>query len=114
MSSANPNHWSSLLTLQTLLPLAAGAVIGWCGNWYFYHRSVRDAEVQARSMETQLRISRTLLEIFERQGDIELARDADGNITGGRVIHLAGNAVSESTATGTLTVGPKATPQQDH
>ena len=60
----------------------------------------------ARVQDKHTRMLTTSLTNEEQKGNMELARDKDGNITGGRVIRLQGSAISSSIATGDLTTAP--------
>lgn len=90
--------WSNAW-IQGLVFVLVGAVIALGISDYYARESTHDAEVLAR-------MSRTLLITAEEKGDVELYRDAKGEITGARVIRLQGGAISETKATGDLTTGP--------
>lgn len=77
----------------------AGGVIGWFTAVHFERESEKDTQQQTRMLTT-------LLLTAEAQGLVKLARDADGNITGGRVIELTGAAQESqdsTSASGSLT-----------
>ena len=61
----------------------------------------------AKDTERQTRMLTTLLETAEQNGLVKLARDAKGEITGGRVIELRAAAQSTTSASGDLTTGPR-------
>jgi hypothetical protein len=88
------NSW-----LQGCVFFVVGTAAGLGISYYFAHEADKDT---AR----QLLMLQTLLVTAEEKGDVQLYRDAKGEITGGRVIHLQAGAVSETTATGDLTTGP--------
>jgi hypothetical protein len=89
--------------------LVVGAVLGGVIALYFARVAARDTQRQLELAQQQLtiavqqtqvselqsRMMRTLLVTAEEQGLVKLARDAKGEITGGRVIELRG-AVQES------------------
>jgi hypothetical protein len=87
-------------TVFLLAGAAIGGVVGWETSAYFARESDRDTQRELRMMST-------LLLTAEEQGLVKLARDAKGDITGGRVIELRGS-VKESqdstSASGDLTV----------
>lgn len=75
--------------LPNIVCTLLGLVVGWAiGNY---------------SQQDLIRRTNTLLIAAENAGYVQLARNAKGEITGGRIVHLQGGGVSESSATGTLT-----------
>jgi hypothetical protein len=66
----------------------------------------RQGKVAAEATARQLRMSQTLLTQGEEQGHYKLARDKDGNITGGRIIELAATGTARPSATVDLKTGP--------
>jgi hypothetical protein len=92
------NGWNH--DLGTLL---AGALISWAVSAYYYRITSIDTQPQLRGVQS-------LLVIAEEHGLVKLARDARGNITGGRIIELRAGAIDESSATGTLTTAPASSP----
>jgi hypothetical protein len=73
-------------------------IIGWVAGSY--------------SQQDLIRRDNTILIALEDAGYVQLARNARGEITGGRIVHLQGGGVSESFATGTLTDAPRSTVKQ--
>jgi hypothetical protein len=86
-------------TVFLVLGLALGGVAGWKTAAYFAREASKETERQTRMLTT-------LLVTAEEQGAVKLARDAKGDITGGRVIELRGGAQTQTSASGDLTVGP--------
>jgi hypothetical protein len=80
---------SDLLAATVVVPFILGAVVGWCGNWFYYRLSKHSAE---KSEARTLLHLRTLLIAAEASGNVELARDAAGTVTGGRVIRAVPNS----------------------
>jgi hypothetical protein len=80
---------ADLITAPIVIPFVLGAIIGWCGNWFYYRRARKDA---AEGSAITLSHLRTLLEASEKAGNVELVRDGDGRPTGGRVIRAVANA----------------------
>ena len=66
------------------------------------------AGISYKTANLSIRMLRTLLTALEEsdQFGIELARDSNGEITGGRVIRLAASSAGKSTASSNLTTGP--------
>jgi hypothetical protein len=90
--------------LTAWLPnLVCSLVFGGLG-WLFGRKSARDAREKT---ELQLQILKSLALAAEEGGALKLARDAQGNITGGRVLSLKTEsdsiAVSAQLVGGTLT-----------
>jgi gas vesicle protein len=88
-------------TVFLLAGAAIGGVVGWATSAYFARESDRDTQ-------RELRMMTTLLLTAEEQGLVKLARDAKGEITGGRIIELRAAAQSTSGASADLTIGPRA------
>lgn len=91
------NSWFQLVVSAVL-----GGLIGWATAAYFARGAARDtqqqlalARQQAQVSEVQSRMMSTLLLNAEAQGQMKLARDAKGEITGFRIIEGRG-AVQES------------------
>jgi hypothetical protein len=100
--------------LQGLIFVLLSSVVALGISDYYAREAAQDAREQLRTLqthtrmlETQLRMTQSLLASAEEHGLVELVRDGNGNITGGRVIRLEGGATSESRATGDLTTGPE-------
>jgi hypothetical protein len=91
------NSW-----LQLGVGLFVGALIGWWTAAYFAREAARDtqqqlalARQQAQVSEVQSRMMITLLLTAEAQGQMKLARDPKGEITGFRILEGRG-AMQES------------------
>lgn len=78
---------------------AVGLAIGTFVTHFYYLRANRQAEVSRR-----LQISMATHQA--EGGELELARDANGEYTGGRVIRLATTSYAGSKGSATLTTGP--------
>jgi hypothetical protein len=90
-------------TVFLLAGAAVGGVVGWETSAYFARESDRDTQ-------RELRMMTTLLLTAEQQGLVKLARDAKGDITGGRVIEGRGSAQESQDSVignGDPTVAPK-------
>ena len=97
--------------LTAWLPnIVCSLVFGGLG-WLFGRESARDAR---EKMELQLQILKSLALAAEEGGALKLARDAHGDITGGRVLSLKTGsdsiAVSGQLVGGTLTYATPASP----
>jgi hypothetical protein len=92
--------WSNTWFQNSVFTLL-GILAGWGISVYFAHDAAKDTERQTRMLTT-------LLETAEQNGLVKLARDAKGEITGGRVIELRAAAQSTTSASGDLTTGPRA------
>lgn len=86
------NTWGAWI--PNIVCTIVGAAIGW--------------GISYKTTDMNLRMLRTVLTALEDSGQfgIELARDSEGEITGGRVIRLKANATSKFTASADLTAGP--------
>jgi len=89
--------------LTAWLPNIVCSVFFGMVGWLVGRRSARNSNERA---ETQLRILRTLAVAAEESGALKLARDKEGNITGGRTIELSGTATMRFGATAKLTTAP--------
>jgi hypothetical protein len=78
-----------------VLGLALGGVSGWGTAAYFAREASKDTERQVRMLNT-------LLVTAEEQGAVKLVRDANGEITGGRVIELRGAGQDSTSASAHL------------
>ncbi len=89
----NPN----LLWIQELAGTLAGTVVGallaWLITHIYAHRATREMARQRDELERYNRVLTALFHAWEEQGLVELSRDHDGQITGGR-IHPPGASVS--------------------
>lgn len=66
---------------ELLIGLVGGALSGWLITYLYDRANRRDSEKHTRMLTT-------LLVVAETAGQVELARDASGQITGGRNIRL--------------------------
>jgi hypothetical protein len=100
---------------QGFVFVAVGAFAALAVSVYYAREASRDAQRQITMLERQNRMLQTLLITMEEDkgGALELARDKDGNITGGRVIPLQAAAVVSSSAVGNLTAA-LASPARPH
>jgi len=93
------NSW-----FQLVVSAALGGLIGWATGAYFAREAARDTQQQlalarqqlniavqqAQVSEVQSRMMTTLLLNAEAQGQMKLARDAKGEITGFRILEGRG------------------------
>jgi hypothetical protein len=101
--------WSNTWAQGTIFAVAgivAEGLLGWGTSAYFAREAAKDTDEQLRIAERQSRVLTTLLETTEENGLVKMARDAKGEITGGRVIELRGDARLTTSASGGLTTGP--------
>jgi hypothetical protein len=98
---------------RDLVLFALGGLVAWGISAYYDRKSAIAAQKQIDLLQTQNgalqdqgRSIRSLLVTAEDQGLVKLARDARGNITGGLIIQLHGNATEaadKSNGTGQMT-----------
>jgi hypothetical protein len=90
--------------VPNLASAGIGALLGWAITHAYYRRANRNAE-------RYLRMLTTLLLAGEEQGHYELARNENGEVTGGRVIRGQGHLVEvHDTVTGigqVMSIEPK-------
>ena len=80
----NVNLWAQELA-GTLAGTVVGALLAWLITHVYSRRAVRDMSRQRDQVQRYNRVLTALFHTWEEQGLVELARDPQGEITGGRV-----------------------------
>ena len=80
----NVNLWAQELA-GTRAGTGVGALLAWLITHVYSRRAVRDMARQRDQVQRYNRVLTALFHAWEEQGLVELARDPQGEITGGRV-----------------------------
>lgn len=78
------------IVVSTLAGTVLGALIAWLLTHLYARLALRDVRKQRDQMERYNRTLTTLLKNWEDQGQVELSRNARGEIAGGRVVPSGG------------------------
>ena len=82
--------------LSTLAGTVLGALIAWLLTHLYARLALREVRKQRDQLERYNRTLTVLLKGWEDQGQVELSRNARGEISGGRVLAGTAGALVES------------------
>lgn len=99
----NVNLWVQQLG-GTLAGTVVGALLAWLITHVYARKATRDMARKRDQLQRYNRVLTTLFHTWEEQGLVELARDSEGEITGGRVMRP--QSASKAVTGGNTESGP--------